>query len=95
MFNRRRNLFIYSVVFIVIRVIKGKVKVITQRKRQKKKHTNTHTNKETNKNKRKPTSKQVIVVVQSLIQYSKVNAKREEHCLHSIWKFNAWKGSHF
>ena len=40
-------------------------------------------------------SKQVIVVVQSLIQYSKVNAKREEHCLHSIWKFNAWKGSHF
>ena len=84
MFNRRRNLFIYSVMFIVIRVIKGKVKVITQRKRQKKKHTNTHTNKETNKNKRKPTSKQVIVVVQSLIQYSKVNAKREEHCLHSI-----------
>ena len=40
-------------------------------------------------------SKQVIVVVQSLIQYSKVNAKREEHCLDSIWKFNAWKGSHF
>ena len=40
-------------------------------------------------------SKQVIVVVQSVIQYSKVNAKREEHCLHSIWKFHAWKGSHF
>ena len=79
--------------FIVIRVIKGKVKVITQRKRQKK--TYTHTNKETNKNKRKPMSKQVIVVVQSVIQYSKVNAKREEHCLHSIWKFHAWKGSHF
>ena len=42
-------------------------------------------------------SKQVIVVVQSLIQYSKVNGTlpAEEHCLHSIWKFNAWKGSHF
>ena len=79
--------------FIVIRVIKGKVKVITQRKRQKK--TYTHTNKETNKNERKPMSKQVILVVQSVIQYSKVNAKREEYCLHSIWKFHAWKGSHF
>ena len=42
MFNRRRNLFIYAVVFIVIRVIKGKVKVITQRKRQKK-NIQTHT----------------------------------------------------